>query len=123
MKTVTVKIDEKNIEIQKLPIGKYPEVIRLAKDIFSFFSKFDTIDNETLIAQLPTLIETNIPTFIKLLSITTPLKEEELAEYGLYEFVELTLAVVEVNQYIDIYNRLKKVTARPAALPRVNSAK
>ena len=113
MKTISIKLDEQTIEISKLPIGKYPEVIKLGKEIFSYFSKFEKIDNQVIIEQLPELIEKNIPTFIKLLSITTPLKEEELSQYGLFEFVELTTAVIEVNRYVDIYNRLKKVIARP----------
>ena len=83
------------------------------------------MDIETIIAELPTVIETNIPTFIKLLAITTPLTEEELSkpEYGLFEFVELTIAVVEVNRYIDIYNRIKKVSAHPVLSPVVNLTK
>jgi hypothetical protein len=113
MKAITVKLDEKTITVSKLPIGKYPEVIKLGKEIFSYFSKFEKIDNQVIVEQLPDLIEKNIPTFMKLLAITTPVTEAELADYGLFELVELTVAVVEVNRYVDIYNRLKKVIARP----------
>lgn len=118
-----VKIENKEIEITKLPIGKYPEIIRLGKDIFSYFSKFDKIDNATVVAELPDLIEKNIPAFVKLLSIATPLTEEELQKQGLFEFVELTMAVIEINKYVDIYNRIKKVSARPEQTAIPNSAK
>ena len=112
MKKITVKLDEQTVEISKLPIGKYAEIVKVGKELGKQLSTFDKIDNETLLQQLPALIENNQEMFFKLLSIATSLKEEEVSELGLHEIIRLVMAVVEVNHFVEIYTTLKKATAR-----------
>ena len=111
---VSLSTIQKEIEINKLPIGKYSELLKAFKELPKTISGLDKIDNDAIIAQLPDIIEKSLPEFLSMLAIATPLTAEELAKLGLDEIIDLTLAVVEVNKFKEIYDKIKKAIARPA---------
>lgn len=114
MKTIKVKLDLGEIEIAKLPIGKYAELLKAIKQLPKHVKGLDTLTNEQIIEQLPMLIGESLPDFIDILTIATPLKKEQIEEMGLDEVTRVVLAVVEVNNYKEVYESIKKALARPA---------
>ena len=115
MKTITVKLDEKPVIISKLPIGRYAELIKVAKALPRHLSGMDKMDNEAIFAKLPEIITDALPEFIEMLAIATPLKKEEIEELGFAEIVKLVVGVMEVNCYMEVYEMIKKALAQPKA--------
>ena len=111
---ISLSTIKKEVEINKLPIGKYAQLLKAFKELPKTISGLDKIDNDTIIAELPNIIEKSLPEFLAMLAIATPLRAEELALLALDEIIDLTLAVIEVNKYKEIYDKIKKAIARPA---------
>lgn len=113
MKKITVQLDDKKIEVLKLPLGRYAELMRVLQNLPTKLKGVNITTNEQFLAQLPTLIADNIPEVIDILHIATDLPKEEIEALGLFDVVKIVMAVIEVNQYKDVYAQIKKVTARP----------
>ena len=75
---------------------------------------FDNTSNDALFEQLPNLIAVATPEFIDMLVVATDLKKEQVEQLGLDETVNLVIAVLEVNNYKEVYAKIKKALARPA---------
>lgn len=116
MKTYPVRLDGREIEVAKLPIGKFAELLKAIKELPKHIKGLENKTNEDIFAQLPTLIAEALPDFIEILTVATPLKKEEIEELGIYEVTKLVVAVVEVNNFRDVYDNIKKAMApRPTA--------
>lgn len=113
MKQLTIQLDDTKVEIKKLPIGKYAELMRALENLPGKFKGIDTKNNDAFFAQLPKIIADNIPEVIDILNIATNLPKAEIEVLGLHEVVKLAMAVIEVNQYKEVYAQIKKATARP----------
>lgn len=113
MKTQTVILDSGNIEIAKLPIGKYAELLKAIKELPKHVKGFEKKSNDEIFTMLPNLIGEALPDFIEILTIATPLKKEQIEEMGLDEVTRVVLAVVEVNNFREVYDNIKKAMARP----------
>ncbi|MGB4972008.1 MAG: hypothetical protein WBO32_05080 [Cyclobacteriaceae bacterium] len=114
-KQITVKLESientESVIISSLPIGKYAELVRALKNLPASLSGFDKMTNEQLFAQLPNIIAENLPDVLAMLTIATPLKMEELEQLDLNDVVEIVMAIVEVNRYDKIYDKVKKAFA------------
>ena len=75
---------------------------------------FDNTNNDALFEQLPDIIADVTPEFIDMLVVATDLEKEQVEQLGLDEIVSLVLAVLEVNKYKEVYDKIKKALARPA---------
>lgn len=113
MKTQIVKLDEKDIEIAKLPIGKYAELLKAIKELPKHVKGLENMGNDQILAMLPTIISEGLPDFIEILTIATPLKKEEIEAMGLDEVTRVVLAIVEVNNFREVFDNVKKAMARP----------
>ena len=113
MKTIKIKLDNKTIEISKLAIGKYAELLKALKEIPKKIAGMDKATPDQILEMLPNIISDSLPEAINILTIATPLTSEELYGLGLDEIVRVCLAVYEVNNYKDIFEQVKKVTAQP----------
>lgn len=114
MKPTTVKLENnRELEIRKLPLGKYAELIKSLKGLLKQVGGLDKLSTEQLFEVLPELIANNLPEFIKLFTIATDLTYEEAEQLGLDEAVKIVVAIVEVNNYRAVYENLKKVFAHP----------
>lgn len=107
MKTKEIKLDEKTVKITKLPIVQYAELIRAVKELPAHFKDLQGKENSQLIEKLPEIIVNGLPDFIKVLTIATPLTESEIEQLGLDEITKLVMAVIEVNNYQEVYKTLK----------------
>lgn len=116
MKQIEIKLDSKTITVKKLPIGKYAELLGAVKNLPAHIQNLGNLENATIVAKLPELIAGATPDFIDIVTIATELKKEEVEELGLDEFVKVVLAIVEVNNYREVYENIKKALARPAQI-------
>jgi len=114
MKTLNIKLDNGEIEVAKLPIGKYAELLKAIKELPKHVKSLENKDTDSIIEMLPALIGESLPDFIEILTIATPLKKDEIEAMGLDEVTRVVLAVVEVNNYREVYENVKKALARPA---------
>lgn len=117
MKTIKVKLDNKTIEVSKLPIGKYAELLKALKEIPKKISGMESISPEKTLEVLPGLISDSLPEAIHILTIATPMESDELYELGLDEIVRICVAVYDVNNYQEVMAQVKKVMAQPKQLP------
>lgn len=113
MKTLIVDIDGKKVEIAKLPIGKYAELLKAIKNLPQHISGFENKKNDEIIGMLPMLIGESLPDFIEILTIATPCKKEEIEQMGLDEVTRLIVAIIEVNNFKEVYANIKKAMAPP----------
>lgn len=114
-----VKLDSKEIEVVKLPIGKYAELLNALKGLPAKLDieGLSNSSNEALFTMLPTLIANNLPEAIRIISIGSGLPESEVAELGLSECIDLLMAIAKVNNYAEVYEKLKKGLARLPKTP------
>lgn len=112
MKTQIVKLDSKSITVSKLPLGKYAELLKALKDMPEHLQGLDNLDNKKILDVLPTMLTQSLPDVIKILTITTPLTESEIIELGLDEVVKVVKAVIEVNNYMEVWSTVKKAIAQ-----------
>lgn len=114
MKTLQINLDNGPIEIAKLPIGKYAELLKAIKELPKHVKGLENKDTDSIIEMLPALIGESLPDFIEILTIATPLKKDEIEAMGLDEVTRVVLGVIEVNNFREVYQNIKKALARPA---------
>lgn len=112
-KSIIVQLDARKLEVKKLPLGKYAELLKAVRKLAKNISGLDKMNNDQLFEMVPTLISENLPDAIALIVIATDLTAEEAEAIGLDEAVDIVLAVVEVNKYKLIFEKVKKAMARP----------
>lgn len=113
-KSINVKLENQTVEVKKLPIGDYAEVLRAVKKLPKHFNTLESLNTDTLMENLPLLFSDCLPDVIAILAIATKMPEDEVKELGLSEIVKLIEAVYVVNSYSDVYQILKKALAHPA---------
>lgn len=118
MKTLKVKLDDREIELAKLPIGKYAELLKAIKELPKHIKGLETQSTDSIIEMLPALIGESLPDVIDILTIASPLKKEEIEKMGLDEVTRVILGIVEVNNFKEVYENIKKALARPATLTK-----
>mgnify|MGYP007100101678 CR=1 FL=1 len=112
-KSIEIKLDEKTITVSKLPLGRYAELLKQIKVLPTKLSSFKTLQTNEIVAQLPVLIGEAWPDFMAIIGIATDLKPDEIDNLGLDEAVNIIVAIVEVNNYKDVFDKIKKALARP----------
>lgn len=126
MKTLNVKLDDRSVDIPKLPIGEYAELLKAIKQLPKHFRTIENLDKDKIIENLPTILGDCLPDVIGVLSIATRLPKEEIEQMGLDEISKLVAGVFEVNNFAGVYELLKKVTthqAAPQQISKLNQSK
>lgn len=113
MKSKTVKLEAKEVEVTRLPLRRYAELLGALEELPKHISGLDQMSNEDLFKTIPALISKSYPDFIKIFTIATDLPKDELDELSLFEATNLAIAIYEVNDYKEIYELIKKAMARP----------
>lgn len=109
--------DDTTVPINKLPLGKYSDVLKALTELPKQFDKFKSItslSNNDFIAILPSLIGECMPDLIRIVKIATDLPEEKIQNLGIDEFTEIVIAIYTVNNYQAVYEKLKKLFSRKA---------
>lgn len=112
-RVVEVKLDDRTIEVKKLPIGRYVELLKAFDGILPRIGALDGISNDEVLSRLPVIISESLPDMINILVLTTELKKEEVEQLGLDECINILESVVEVNNLKSVFEKVKKVMARP----------
>ena len=120
MKTLIVKIDEQDVELKKLPIGEYAELLKSVKQLPKHFRKLENLTTDKIVELLPEIISDCLPDVVGILGVATKLSDEEINQMGLDDITKLVVGVFEVNNYAEVFKTLKKVTAHPAIKQQVN---
>lgn len=119
MNTKSFTFEAKTIEVSKLPIGKYAELLKviteLPKQIKELFNSSDKISNDELIDKIPNLVGTCLPDIVNLIVVACEgqVTKEEVESMGLDEIVDALIAIFEVNNYSSVFNKIKKALSRP----------
>lgn len=114
MKNISVKLDEKTIVVKKLPLRKYVDLLKVLNKLPEQLSSFTDLPKDEVFAKLPALIADFLPEVVSMLTIATDLTKDEIDEMGLIEVTDVVVAVIEVNRFPEVFEKLKKAVARPA---------
>jgi hypothetical protein len=113
---VVVFVDnaEKLITVTRLPIIKYVELLKLLKELPKHLKNADKFTSADFLEQLPNLLAVALPEVLAILSvaINEKLTVAQLETLGVDEITSLSLAVFEANNYTEVFNKIKKVTAQ-----------
>lgn len=123
MKIKEIKLSNgKTVTIKNLPLGKYAELLKAIKKLPKTLQDLETVDNKAIIENLPLIIANSWGDFMDIFTIATPLKKDEIEnDIDLDDAVEITLAVIEVNKYKEIYEKVKKALAQPTPVEPIAS--
>lgn len=105
--TVTLSGNEK-IVVEQLALGKFSELLKAFDKLPAYFNEIAGLTNDQMITKLPEVIGNSLPEFLNVLSIATNIPAEKLNEMPLEDGIDLFLAVIEVNKFREIIERLKK---------------
>lgn len=128
MNTIRIENLERDIQIKKLPLGKYSELIQsIDKELPELWKKFDGMDTDdegAMFEALPEIISGALPQFSKILSIATyirtddrklvkQLDEEDFQDaVGLDEAVDIAFAAWESNNLKKLVDKAKKFSPK-----------
>lgn len=113
-KIITVQLDEQTIEVKKLPIGEYADLLRSIKKLPAHFKDVTNLEVSTIIEKLPEIAGNSLPDLLGIISVATKMTVEEIEPLGLDEIAKLIMAIYEVNNYAEVYKLIKKGLAHPA---------
>lgn len=105
---IEIQLEDSVLEVKKLPILRYAELMKALKPILAQFDLFDKTDTQELLGQLDSIVESNLPSVIDAICIATTLKKEEVETLALDEIMDIVMAVIEVNNYKKIFDQIKK---------------
>lgn len=114
-KSIKVKVEDREIEIKKLPIGRYAELLKSIKELPKHLVGLDKLDKETVLEKIPELLGVATPDLVSIIAIATEIEPEVVLTYGLREITDLLVAIIEVNEYGEVYEKIKKAMAQYAA--------
>ncbi len=116
MNTKIILLDDNKTEVavKKLALGRYPEILAGITELPAILQSFDKLDPDSLFASLPTIIAKAFPDILHILAVATDLPKQAIEEeLGLSEAVKIVVALLEVNNYREIYDLIKKMIAQP----------
>lgn len=116
-KQLSVKLDDKEIVVRKLPLGKYAELLNAIETLPKSIGGLDGLSNDDIFSQIPKLIAKSLPEVIKILSIATDMGEDEIAGLGLDEVMRLLKAIAEVNNFSEVFDTIKKALPNRKMVP------
>lgn len=103
-----VILDNKDYIIKVIPIKKYPELLKKIKILPKYFNEISGKTNDEIFELAPKIITECLPDVLAIFSEATNIKEEILEELGLSDLVDIFIAVVKENRFIEAIEKLKK---------------
>lgn len=114
MKKTIILDDDYQVIVEKLPIGKYADLLACLQELPKKFDVFISVDKSKIMEILPKLIGESLPDVLNLLEIATPVSMDKLKTLGLSEIIDLLMAVAEVNNYSKVFDQIKKAIPQSA---------
>lgn len=113
MKKIKLTLNDQDIEIKQMPLYQYTEVLKALNELPAKIGDFTNISSDEIFKRIPSLIATGMPELVQILSIATEIPVLDLQAMPLDDVVQIAIAVYEVNNYRDIFDRLKKAASPP----------
>lgn len=113
---IVVEISGQQYEIKPLKTAQVPDIMELAE---SFIDKFSGVDN--LEAELAKIVITHSRDLIKAVTVASRIPKNVIDELDLDEFLELTMAVVEVNLDFFVNRLLPALQAMPERAQKIGA--
>jgi hypothetical protein len=102
-------------QIKKIPICKYPELLKQVKILPTYFSGMAGKSNAEIVVMLPDILANCLPDVIAVLAEATDIKKEELEQMDFYEISKVFIEVIKINRFRETADLLKKELApKPA---------
>lgn len=112
-KTLKVELDTQTVELSKLPLRGYADLLNALEKLPQELNKLDNASNDEVLNILPKVIANSLDEVIKVLTIATPLDEDAVGKLAIDEVIKLLQGVITVNKYAEVYEDVKKLFARP----------
>ncbi|WP_427036505.1 hypothetical protein [Cytobacillus pseudoceanisediminis] len=119
-KTIVVELGEEKFEIQKLPLGKYAELMLALKNmptsVVSELQSLDTKNEEAMIQAIFGLFGQAWGQVLDIIAIGSGIDKDRIENdptIGLDGGVELFLAIYEVNNLEKVVSQVKNAFNRP----------
>ena len=118
--TITVKTENGPVVVRKMPLADYAELLKaldhIPKELGAFFDGKDekeltNMSNSDYIALLPQVLANFWEDIIKIISIPTDKDAKFMAQLDLADAVDVTAAILELNDINRIINAVKKMLA------------
>ena len=100
--------DGQIVIIDKLPIGKYAELLSSMQELPKKFDLFIDVEKSKMIEILPKIIGESLPEVLKIIDIATPLEPDEIDKLGLSEVVDILIGIALANNYSKVFDQIKK---------------
>lgn len=107
----TIQVNGKDVIIRKIPLKKYPELIAAFEELPKHFKELSGKKNEEILAMAPQLIGVCYPDVARVFAVATNLPTEEIDGMGLDDAVKIVEALMEVNDFSYIIDKVKKMIA------------
>lgn len=109
-KVSVVQLDSGDVEVKKLPLGKYALVLQELEKLPAVLEQITSQSTDEIVQQLPAILATSWSDVVGIISIATGVSKAELEEeIGLDEAVSLVTAVIEVNNFFSVAQNLGKL--------------
>lgn len=128
MKTKTIQLDERVVTVKKLPLGAYAELLIALDELPKYFDKLTTLKDSEILPELPKIIAACINDFANIIATGTDITQEDIKNtIGIDEATKLVLAIIEINNYAEAWENVKKIPAqlfqKPTAQPKLSQPK
>lgn len=111
--TKKIKIEGKTYEIKKIPIRKNAEVsailVKAIPKVIYLLENADITEAEFL-NSIPLMLENIQDELFDFVALATDIEKEIILELGYDEFLDLAIAIFELNNVHAIIDRVKKIT-------------
>lgn len=110
-KVIKVSLDTGDVQVKKIPLGRYAQVIREIKGLGKVIDKIAGTDEMDILNAIPEIVADCWGDLVSVIALATGIEEEALnEEIGLNEGYDLVIAILEVN---DFFALIGKVQAFP----------
>lgn len=114
MKEIEININDKPVFVKKLGLRKFAELLETLESVPALLDEIQKTGTDDLIKAIPALLKKSLPDVMKVIKIATDLSDEEIEELGPADVVLIAESFFELNKFSVIYERVKKITARPS---------
>lgn len=112
-----ILINGELVIVAKLPLKKYAELLGAFEELPKHLDLVSNKSQAEVLTNLPQLLSVCYPDVVRILTIATTLTAEKVDAMGLDDLASVVEAILEVNNYAEIYNKIKKINApQPQAL-------
>lgn len=116
--SMIIKIDNKEYKIEKLPLGKYAELLDALDKIPSQLEGLESLSEKSMLQALPKMLKEAFPELVTIISIGSGIPEDDIRNnFGLTDVAKVVKAIFEVNEF----GQLKKVVGDLKKSPEIKS--